>query len=169
MISSLAEKRLWAKAETCKWYRLDREPKPMRHTGELELLLGQSGHQGVKFTQRPKEGRHLIGLVFTDEVLDQERLFLIDIGVRTKKQQAVVGKGWPISAPEFHVVSREELLRRLEGVRALDDLQQSVACFGLGAIGSTLALSLAREGVGSFVLAIPTRFVPATLSVMRST
>jgi molybdopterin/thiamine biosynthesis adenylyltransferase len=153
LISSLAEKKLWAKAGVWRWYRLNREPKPMRHTKDLECLLAETGHQGVKFTQRPKEGRHLIGLVFTDEVLDQERLFLIDIGVRTKKQQAEVGKGWPIRAPEFHVVSREELLRRLEGVRALDELgQKSVACFGLGAIGSTLALSLAREGVGSFVL-----------------
>jgi hypothetical protein len=153
LIASLAEKKLWAKAEICKWYRLDREPTPMRHTGELELLLGESGHGGVKFTQRPREGRHLIGLVFMDKVLDQERFFLVDIGVRTKKQQAEVGKGWPIRAPESHVVSREELLRRLEGVRALDELaQKSVACFGLGAIGSTLALSLAREGVGSFVL-----------------
>ena len=164
LIASLAEKKLWAKAEICKWYRLNREPTPMRHTGELERLLGESGHQGVKFTQRPKEGRHLIGLVFTDEVLDQERLFLIDIGVRTKKQQAEVGKGWPIRAPEFHVVSREELLRRLEGIRALDELgQKSVACFGLGAIGSTLALSLAREGVGSFVLCDPDTIRPGNV------
>ncbi len=164
LISSLAQKRLWAKPENWKWYRLDREPKPMRHTSELELLLAESGHQGVKFTKRPKEDRRLIGLVFTDEVLDQERFFLIDIGVRTKKQQAEVGKGWPIRAPEFHVVSREELLRRLEGVRALDDLRQkSVACFGLGAIGSTLALSLVREGVGSFVLCDPDTIRPGNV------
>jgi hypothetical protein len=164
LIASLAEKKLWAKAEICKWYRLDREPTPMRHTGELERLLGESGHRGVRFIQRPKEGRHLIGLVFTDEVLDQERLFLIDIGVRTKKQQTEVGKGWPIRAPEFHVVSRDELLRRLEGVRALDDLREkSVACFGLGAIGSTLALSLAREGVGSFVLCDPDTVRPGNV------
>lgn len=164
LISSLAPPRLWEKAETAKWYRLDHEPAPMRHTGELERLLAQSEHKGINFRQRPKVGRHLIGLVFTDKVLRQERLFLIDIGVRTKKQQAEVGKGWPIRAPEFHVVSRKELLRRLEGVRSLDDLQQkSVACFGLGAIGSTLALSLAREGVGSFVLCDPDTIRPGNV------
>lgn len=164
LISALGEKKLWAKPEIWKWYRLNHEPKPMRHTGELELLLAESGHQGIKFTQRPKEGRHLIGLVFTDEVLDQERFFLVDIGVRTKRQQAEVGRGWPICAPEFHVVSRDELLRRLEGVRALDELgEKSVACFGLGAIGSTLAVSLAREGVGSFVLCDPDTIRPGNV------
>jgi hypothetical protein len=165
LVSSLAEKGLWAKPEICKWYRLDREPTPMRHTGELECLLAHSGHHGVKFTQRPKEARHLIGLVFTDEVLDLQRLFLIDIGVRNKKQRAVIGKGWPIRAPEFHVVSREELQRRLQGVRALDDLRhKSVACFGLGAIGSTFAISLVREGIGSFVLCDPDTIRPGNVA-----
>jgi molybdopterin/thiamine biosynthesis adenylyltransferase len=135
----------------------------MRHTGELEAILATSGHQ-VSFDQRPGVGRDLLALVFTDEVLGEERLLLIDVGVRSKTQAHKVGEGWPLRVAELHIASREELQRRLQGVRNLDTLaEKTVACFGLGAVGSPLVLSLGREGVGSFELCDPDSLRPGNI------
>lgn len=156
LISDLAgSKKQWQREKPAKWFRLDAEPSPMRHTGELEALLRDSGHQ-VSLKPRPGLERDLIGLLFTDTILDEERLLLIDIGVRSKTQQPKVGEGWPLRVAELQIASRGELQRRLQGVRDLDVLaEKTVACFGLGAIGSVSALALAREGVGAFTLCDP--------------
>ncbi len=82
----------------------------------------------------------------------------------SKKTTAALGKGWAVRAPQMYVVSHEELFRRLEGVRDLDRLgERRVVCFGLGAIGSPLALALTREGVGKFALCDPDTLRPGNV------
>ena len=138
-----------------RWYRLAEEPPAMQYTVELERILKRSGHH-ASFTARRPRAKELIALVFPDSALGEERILLLDIGVASKKATPEVGKGWPIRAPQLYPVSHEELYRRLEGVRDLARLEEKhVACFGLGAIGSPLALALTREGVGSFGLYDP--------------
>lgn len=155
LVSDLAASHLWKKPEPAKWYRLDHEPPPIRHTAELQAVLSSAGHQ-VSFRTRPSVGRHLIGLVFVDEVLNEERALLLDIGVRDKREHPKVGEGWPARLAELHIVSRVELQRRLQGVRDVDALRaKKVAIFGLGSVGSPLAMALAREGVGGFELCDP--------------
>lgn len=161
--SELAASRLWGKPEPGKWYRLDREPSGIRHTGELATVLAESGHR-VGFKHRPKVGRQVIGLVFEDEALGEERMIILDIGVRSKTQQHKVGEGWPLRLAELHLVSRRDLQLRLQGIRDLDALAaKRVVIFGLGAIGSPLALSLVREGVGDFELCDPDFLKPGNV------
>lgn len=144
------------------WYRLDKEPQPVQNTAELQRLLADNGHD-VNLSRRPRE-KELITLVFPDAALDEERLLLLDMGVASKKARADVVKGWTVRAPQLYVVSHGDLFRRLEGVRDLAVLEQKrVVCFGLGAIGSPLALALAREGVGSFVLCDPDTLRPGNV------
>lgn len=145
-----------------RWYRLDKEPQPVQNTAELQRLLADNGHD-VNLSRRPRE-KELLALVFPDAALDEERLLLLDMGVASKKARADVVKGWKVRAPQVYVVSREEVFRRLEGVREIDVLDtKRVVCFGLGAIGAPLALALAREGVGSFVLCDPDTLRPGNI------
>lgn len=73
-----------------KWYRLDHEPPPVENSAELQRLLKQHGHR-VELSKRPRD-KELIGLVFPDAALDEERLLLLDIGVPSKKAKPRVGK-----------------------------------------------------------------------------
>jgi len=92
----------------------------------------------------------------------QDARFRTDIGVSSKKARLAVGKGWPVRAPQIYTVSHDELFRRLEGVRDVAHAlkEKHVVCFGLGAIGSSLAIALTREGVGSFALCDPDTLRP---------
>lgn len=146
-----------------RWYRLDHEPPAAQHTVELERVLKQNGH-GVDLGKRPGE-RELLALAFRDTALDEERVLLLDIGVASRRATPVVGKGWPVRAPRLYAVSPEDLFRRLEGVRDLDQLNNKhVVCFGLGAIGSPLAVALTREGIGSFALCDPDTLRPGNVA-----
>lgn len=146
-----------------RWYRLQHEPPAMQHTAELEQILKQNGHN-ASFTARCPQAKELVALVFPDAALGEERLLLLDIGVSSKKARPAVGKGWPVRAPQIYTVSHEELFRRLEGVRDVARLEEKhVVCFGLGAIGSPLAIALAREGVGSFALCDPDTLRPGNV------
>lgn len=146
-----------------RWYRLRREPPAMQYTAELERVLKQDGHNASFIARRPR-AKELIALVFPDTALEEERLLLLDVGVSSKKARPAVGKGWPVRAPNIYTVSHEELFRRLEGVRDVARLEEKhVACFGLGAIGSPLAIALTREGVGSFILSDPDTLRPGNV------
>jgi hypothetical protein len=146
-----------------RWYRLEREPPPVANSAELQRLLKHHGHQ-VDLTKRPRD-KELIALVFADAALEEERLLLLDVGVRSKKATPAVSKGWMVRAPQLYIVSHEDLFRRLEGVRNVERLGgKHVVCFGLGAIGSPLALALAREAVGSFVLCDPDTLRPGNIT-----
>lgn len=146
-----------------RWYRLSDEPAPVHNTVELQKLLSCHGHQ-VDLKKRPRTDRDLIGLVFPDAALQEERFLIFDLGVRSKKTQAEIGKGWPARAPRTYVVSQEELFRRLEGVRDIARLDEMhVVCFGLGAIGSPMTLALAREGIGKFTLCDPDTLRPGNI------
>jgi molybdopterin/thiamine biosynthesis adenylyltransferase len=147
-----------------RWYRLSAEPPPVHHTAELTQLLARDGHQ-VDFQARPQTDRHLIGLVFPDSVLAEERLLMLDLGVKSKNVRPKVGRGWPLRCPQTYIVSREELFRRLDGVRDVVQLEhRRIACFGLGAIGSSTVLALAREGVAEFTLCDPDWLRPGNLT-----
>ena len=147
-----------------RWYRLNEEPLPMKNTGELQRLLARAGHR-VDLRPRPSDKKELIGLVFPDATIGDERLLMLDIGVASKKARPGVATGWPVRAPELYLVSHEELFRRLEGVRDIDSLDAAtIACFGLGAIGSPLVEALAREGVGDFILCDPDRLRPGNVA-----
>jgi molybdopterin/thiamine biosynthesis adenylyltransferase len=146
-----------------RWYRLSAEPAPVQNTAELGQLLAHHGHH-VDLAKRPEVGRHLIGLVFPDAALGEERFLALDLGVRSKKGQAQVARGWPVRSPRTYVVSRQELFRRLEGVRETAKLaEKRVVCFGLGAVGSVMALALTREGVGDFMLCDPDTLRPGNI------
>jgi hypothetical protein len=146
-----------------RWYRLSEEPPPIHNTIELQQLLSRHGHQ-VDLRKRPQLDRHLIGLVFPDAALEEERFLILDLGVKSKKAQTEVGKGWRTRAPHTYIVSHQELFRRLQGVRDLTELEHMrVVCFGLGAIGSPMALALAREGIGEFTLCDPDTLRPGNI------
>lgn len=146
-----------------KWFRLSEQPPFMRHTGELEQLLRGAGHQ---FSAGRKPTEHgLVGLVFTDAVLGDERLLLLDYSAKGGKAHPAA-RGWPLRAPWTYVVSHEELFRRLEGLRDATALTGCVVVIlGAGAIGGPLALDLTREGVGALVVCDPDRMRPG--NVMR--
>jgi hypothetical protein len=147
-----------------RWYRLSAEPPPVHHTAEFTQLLARDGHQ-VDFQARPQTDRHLIGLVFPDSVLAKERLLMLDLGVKSKNVRPEVGRGWPLRCPQTYIVSREELFRRLDGVRDVAQLEhRRIACFGLGAIGSSMVLALAREGVAEFTLCDPDWLRPGNVT-----
>jgi hypothetical protein len=146
-----------------RWYRLGEEPTPVQNTAELQRLLARDGH-AVDLSKRPHLTRHLVGLVFPDAALQEERFLPLDLGVSSKKLQGEVGKGWRVRSPRAYIVSHEELFRRLEGVRDVAELgEKRVVCFGLGAIGSPMALALAREGVGDFMLCDPDTLRPGNI------
>lgn len=145
-----------------KWFRLAEEPEFIRHTSELSELLARSGHQWSASRTPTEDG--FVGLVFEDRVLEEERLLVLDYSAEKKAKPEA--QGWPLRAPWVYLVSRNELFRRLEGVHSVETLQErTVLMLGLGAIGSSLALDLAREGVGGFVLCDPDRLRPG--NVMR--
>lgn len=147
-----------------RWYRLSAEPPPVHNTVELTQLLARDGHQ-VDLQARPQTDRHLIGLVFPDSVLAEERLLMLDLGVKSKNVRPEVGRGWRLRCPQTYIVSREELFRRLDGVRDVAQLEhRRIACFGLGAIGSSMALALAREGVAEFTLCDPDSLRPGNIT-----
>jgi molybdopterin/thiamine biosynthesis adenylyltransferase len=146
-----------------RWYRLGEEPPPVQSTAELAQLLAGHEHH-VDLSKRPQPTRHLVGLVFPEATLGEERFLVLDLGVRSKKVQPQVGKGWPLRSPRTYLVSQEELFRRLQGVRDTAQLRDKrIVCFGLGAIGSPLALALAREGVGDFMLCDPDTLRPGNI------
>lgn len=147
-----------------KWFRLTEQPEFIRHTSELAQVLRRNGHQGCDAGRSPTE-HGLVGLVFTDDVLGDERLLLLDYSAPGRKARPTP-QGWPVRAPQTYIVSREELFRRLEGVRDADALdERNVIILGTGAIGSSLAFDLMREGVGGLVLCDPDRLRPG--NVMR--
>jgi hypothetical protein len=147
-----------------RWYRLDAEPPLMKGTVDLTALLKANGHE-VNLGQR-RNKKQLIALIFDDSALGEERLFVLEISATGPKQKYKPATGWLLLAPPAFPVSHAELFRRLEGVRDTTSLDQTkVAIFGLGAIGSHVALALAREAVGSLVLCDPDILKPG--NVMR--
>jgi molybdopterin/thiamine biosynthesis adenylyltransferase len=163
LLAALAEPGLRGRRRSVKWYRLDGEPDPFSASRRLEEILEKSGHQ-VRFRHQPKLRRHSVGLVFTDEVFGEERLLIVDVAVSKRSSPKTIVKGWSVHAPELHVVSRAVMQRRIEAVRPLERLRRkSVACFGLGAIGSSLALAIGREGVGSVALCDPDTLKPGNV------
>lgn len=146
-----------------RWYRLSEEPPPVQNTAELQQLLARHGHP-VDLSKRPRLTRDLLGVVFPDAAMQEERFLMFDLGVKSKNVQSEVGKGWRVRSPQTYIVSHEELFRRLEGVRDVARLEdRRVVCFGLGAIGSPLALALAREGVADFMLCDPDTLRPGNI------
>lgn len=134
------------------WFRLPGEPKPFKSTEQLKARVGAAGHK-IDIPTSPPQDRRLVGLIFTDAVLEQERLLILDYGGQGKRSRPAVGRGWSVGAARVETVSRRELFRRLEGVRDLDRLETAhVAVFGVGAIGSRVADALVREGLGSIGL-----------------
>lgn len=145
------------------WYRLKSEPRPFTTSRSLEKILAASSHR-VDFAYDAKKRRHSVGLLFPDQAFEEERLLVVDIAVNEEAGPQTIWKGRTVRAPELHVVSRERMTRRIEAVRPLDRLgRKSVACFGLGAIGSHLPPALAREGIGSLTLCDPDRLRPGNV------
>ena len=146
-----------------KWFRLKEEPPFVRFSSELAAVLARSGHQWDAGRAPTENG--FVGLVFEDSVLDEERLLILDFSAKKKAKPGP--RGWEVRSPWVYLVSPQELFRRLEGIHSVDALHESnVVMLGLGAIGSVLALDLAREGVGGFVLCDPDRLRPG--NVMRN-
>lgn len=137
-----------------RWFRLKRQPPALRDTRELATLLRREGHDFVDHRKPTAHG--LIGLIFTDEVLDEERLLLLDFAAPRDSRPKATG-GWPLRAPWVGLTAHEDLFKRLQGVRDREqsrELRQANALMlGAGAIGSTTALALAREGIGGFIVA----------------
>ncbi len=150
------------KPKNGRWYRVEHEPPiSLRTTSDLQSYLVDEG-QSLKVPRGPQE-HGLVGLVFTDSVLDQERLLLFDYSSSGKGQRPA--RGWPLRAPATYVVSRHELFRRLEGVRQTETLaDQRLLLLGAGAIGSTLAETLTREGVGALSICDPDRMRPGNVA-----
>ena len=145
---------------TGEWFRLHAEPPFLRDTRLLASVLREHGHN-FSVSRKPAD-KAFVGLLFEDSVLGEERLLVLDYGA-TKKSQ-IGPKGWPLRAPGVYVVSRDELFRRLEGVHDVDALSaKNVVVLGVGAIGSSVALDLAREGVGGFLVCDPDRLRPGNV------
>jgi len=145
-----------------RWFRLKEEPPPVRNTRELASVLSASGHHFSDMDRPPPT--KLIGLVFDDQHLGQTQWLMVDYGVSSKKARRPIPDGWPLRAPRVHVVSREELFKRVEPVNDLKKLdEQRITVFGVGAIGSHATLALVREGVGEFTLCDPDRLTPGNV------
>jgi ThiF family len=144
------------------WHRVEHEPPiSLRTTSELQAYLADEG-QTLSVPRAPQK-HGLVGLVFTDSVLEQERLLLFDYSSTGKGQRPA--RGWSLRAPATYVVSRTELFRRLEGVRETETLaKQRLLLLGAGAIGSTLGETLTREGLGAFSLCDPDRLRPGNVA-----
>ena len=142
------------------WFHLSSEPPAIRNTTELSQVLSRDGH---RFSADRRPGQHaLVGLVFEDAVLAQQRLQLLDYSSSAKAYAKPAG--WSVSAPWTYMVSEEELFRRLEGVRDTEALSDKcVVLLGAGAIGSPLATDLVRESVGRLVICDPDRLRPGNL------
>jgi ThiF family len=144
-----------------KWFRLNEQPPFVRFTGQLAAVLQRNGHQFSAGRQPTEHG--FVGLVFNDAVLHEERLLLLDFSAQGSKASPKP-EGWPLRSPWLYVVSEDELFRRLEGVHEVHALRDcNVVVLGAGAIGSSLVLDLAREGVGGLVLCDPDRLRPGNL------
>lgn len=151
-------------ARNGKWFRLDQEPKLVQYTGELQAFLAEQGHQ-LSVSRKPETAHGLIGLVFPDQVLGQERFLLLDYRVAKAKARPDV-RGWPLACPWAFPVAPHDLFLRLQGVNDVAALQETnVVLLGVGAIGSSAAGDLARAGVGGLVLCDPDRLRPG--NVMR--
>jgi len=136
-----------------KWYRLAQEPDPPQLVEQLRSILAASGHGNVVLPRRQRP--QLIALRFEDDVLRQPRWLLVDTGVENPRRPPLPADH-KVLAASFHPVSRDELFRRLKGVTDTEALaEREVTAFGLGAVGSTAILALAREGVGEFKLCDP--------------
>ncbi len=164
LLDALAgERELRGKRRLHHWYRLETEPGPFTTSRPLEEILAAAGHS-VRFAHDPKKRRRSVGLLFPDQVFEEERLLIVDVAVGQKDGPQAILRGHAVRAPELHVVSRERMARRIEAVRPLARLREkAVACFGLGAIGSQMAPALTREGVGSIVLCDPDRLRPGNV------
>lgn len=147
-----------------KWYRLPHEPVPMRWTAELAQQLAMAGHR-LHIGAAPPRDRQLVGLVFNDAILDQERLLILDYGGHGRRDQPKPGHGWGVRAARVEVASHEEVFRRLQGVRDLDRLATArVPIFGVGAVGSRVAEALVREGLGTVGLYDPDVLKPGNVA-----
>jgi molybdopterin/thiamine biosynthesis adenylyltransferase len=145
-----------------RWYRLSSEPPPMRNLRDVRAVLGKDGHV-FRLNRRPRE-RDLLGLVFHDRALEQERLLLLDFGIRRRSRRNEPVMGWPVRAPAVYELSPDALFRRLEGIRDVARLgDQCAAIFGCGHIGSHIAEALAREGVGRLELLDGDRLAPGNV------
>lgn len=145
-----------------KWFRVGGEPPFFKRTGELEAFLREQG-QTFAASRTPATQHGLVGLVFWDEPFAQDRFFVLDYRTNAKSKRDP--RGWLLRAPQVHVVSSTELFRRLEGLRDIDALaSKTTLVLGAGAVGSSLALDLAREGVGRFVVADPDTLRPGNVT-----
>lgn len=143
------------------WYRLDAEPPPPQLLTELQDILKKSGHTNPVFP--PRERPRLTALRFEDEVLGQPRWLFLDTGIENAKRPPRPHEREVLGAT-FYPVTREELFRRLQGVTDTDTLSDRiVTVFGLGAVGSSAALALAREAVGEFKLCDPDTLRPGNV------
>lgn len=144
-----------------RWFRLSKEPPIVRGTNELVGILKANGHY-LDVKRKPQENG-FVGLVFVDSVLGEERFLLLDYSASGSKATPGV-QGWGLRAPWTYVVSEDELFHRLEGIRDPSALRETnVIILGAGAIGSSLALDLTREGVGGLIVCDPDRLRPGNI------
>jgi len=108
---------------------------------------------------------HLVGLVFEDRHLQQTQWMTYLYGSEKAKSKPKPNRGWLLRSPRSHLISRDELFKRIESIRSLEDLGSTeVTIFGAGAIGSHAALGLAREGVDSFAICDPDILRPGNVT-----
>jgi molybdopterin/thiamine biosynthesis adenylyltransferase len=137
------------------WFRLANEPRPRPTLGEmLEEIAAQVEDapaviRGVLGDKIRKETVVVLAIGYPDAFSGEERWLFIDARVPEGKTSSLMEM--PLRSYEHAPADPAALIRR-SGTRATRRATKRVVMFGLGALGSPFAVTLARAGVGAFDL-----------------
>lgn len=137
------------------WFRPATEPRPQRTLGamleEIGLQIDGAGGvvRGVIGDKIRAETIVVLAVGYPDASSGEERWLFIDARAPEGRSSALAEM--PLRSYEHAPADPATLMRR-SGASAAGRAGKRVAIFGLGALGSRLAVTLARGGVGSFDL-----------------
>jgi len=143
------------------WLRLDKEPEPRKTLGGLLAEVDRVNQQEPGWAVNqcrmligagPKSSRNpLLALGYPDKSTGREAWLFLEIGVNPDKslpnwKDSKTIAHTPITAFETVEVGRAALMRRV-GPVASAVAGKRVVVFGVGALGGTVAMLLAKSGV----------------------
>lgn len=157
------------------WYRLTNPLVPPDNLGDLLVLIDRNldeveGYAGQiclhKFGQKPREGHFPLALAYTDMQGQERWLFLWVQFPQSDKKRPQVHWTKPVYLSNFKVKSFQtaparsvDLLRR-SAYLSKHLHKHKVILFGVGALGGSVALLLAKAGVGEIRIVDDDKLTP---------